>query len=99
MKFNSQTNQTGIQKGTGQFYLSPSKEQSTQALNKLVNTLWGVGSFRMEINNLGFPSNVDYLTPFPILLKSDQLPNWFDRNVQQLATDKNLLPNPYIAPK
>ena len=51
----------------------------------------------MEINNLGFPSNVDYLTPFPILLKSDQLPNWFDRNVQQLATDKNLLPNPYIA--
>ena len=74
-------------------------EQSTQALNKLVNTLWGVGSFRMEINNLGFPSNVDYLTPFPILLKSDQLPNWFDRNVQQLATDKNLLPNPYIAPK
>tara|TARA_R110002049_G_scaffold184908_1_gene353129 strand:- start:307 stop:1023 length:717 start_codon:yes stop_codon:yes gene_type:complete len=99
LKFNSQTNQTGIQKGTGQFYLSPSKEQSTQALNKLVNTLWGVGSFRMEINNLGFPPNVDYLTPFPILLKSDQLPNWFDRNVQQLATDKNLLPNPYIAPK
>tara|TARA_R110000751_G_scaffold114885_1_gene214241 strand:+ start:20 stop:616 length:597 start_codon:yes stop_codon:yes gene_type:complete len=92
LKFNDQSNQMGMQKGTGQFYLSPAKEQSIQAMNKLLNTLWRVGSFKMEINNLGLPldQDMDNITP---------LPTWFDRNVQQAATAKNLLPNPYIAPK
>ena len=45
-----------------------------------MNTLYSVGSFRMEIIN-----------------QTTTLPNTFDDGVQLLATNKKLLPNPYIA--
>ena len=93
LKFNTQTNQMGSQKGTGQFYLSPAKEQSQQALNKLLNTLYNVGSFRMEIKS-AFPTVTDEdKNIYP------QLPQFFSGVVQQYAQIANLLPNPYIAPK
>lgn len=93
LKFNTQTNQMGSQKGTGQFYLSPAKEQSQQALNKLLNTLYNVGSFRMEIKSA-----------FPTVTDEDKniypaLPQFFSGVAQQYAQKKNLAPNPYIAPK
>ena len=93
LKFNTQTNQMGSQKGTGQFYLSPAKEQSQQALNKLLNTLYNVGSFRMEIKS-AFPTVTDEdKNIYP------QLPQFFSGVAQQYAQKKNLAPNPYIAPK
>ena len=51
LKFNAQNLQKGRQKGTGQEYLNPAKSQSTAAMNKLKNTLYSVGSFKMEIVN------------------------------------------------
>jgi hypothetical protein len=51
LKFNTQNKQTGRQKGTGQEYLNPAKSQSTAAMNKLKNTLYSAGSFKMEIIN------------------------------------------------
>lgn len=93
LKFNTQTNQMGNQKGTGQFYLSPAKEQSQQALNKLLNTLYNVGSFRMEIKS-AFPTVTDEdKNVYP------SLPQFFSGVAQQYAQKKNLAPNPYIAPK
>ena len=93
LKFNTQTNQMGNQKGTGQFYLSPAKEQSQQALNKLLNTLYNVGSFRMEIKS-AFPTVTDEdKNVYPAL------PQFFSGVAQQYAQKKNLAPNPYIAPK
>ena len=93
LKFNTQTNQMGSQKGTGQFYLSPAKEQSQQALNKLLSTLYSMGSFRMEIKS-AFPTVTDEdRTIYP------QLPQSFSGIVQEYAQRKNLTPNPYIAPK
>ncbi len=38
--------------GTGDFYLNPSKEQSQQAVDKLIGTLYSEGSFLMQIKNL-----------------------------------------------
>ena len=49
-------------------------------MNKLMNTLYNIGSFKLEIVNQTSP-----------------LPNNFNANVQSLATNKNLLPNPYVA--
>ena len=80
LKFNAQNNQKGEQQGTGQNYLNPAESQSEAAMNKLMNTLYSVGSFRMEIIN-----------------QTTTLPNTFDDGVQLLATNKKLLPNPYIA--
>ena len=51
LKFNAQNDQKGRQKGTGQEYLNPAKSQSTAAMTKLKNTLYSVGSFKMEIVN------------------------------------------------
>jgi len=51
LKFNAQTNQKGEQKGTGQYFLEPSRAQSTQAMNKIINELFNVGSFKLEIKN------------------------------------------------
>tara|TARA_R110001599_G_scaffold83981_1_gene225566 strand:- start:354 stop:1037 length:684 start_codon:yes stop_codon:yes gene_type:complete len=87
LKFNAQTKQRGNQKGTGMYYLSPSKEQSKQAMNILVSTLWDVGSFKMEINDINITK--------PLMLKEFSLYERFER----LALSKNLLPNPYIGPK
>lgn len=47
-KFNKQI---GKQTGTGTQYLSPSREESQQAVDKLVSSLFSVGSFRMTIEN------------------------------------------------
>ena len=88
LKFNAQTNQRGNQKGTGMYYLSPSKEQSKQAMNILVSTLWNIGSFKMEINDIN-------ITKPLMLAKELSLYERFER----LALSKNLLPNPYIGPK
>ena len=55
LKFNAQNLQKGRQKGTGQEYLNPAKSQSTAAMNKLKNTLYSVGSFKMEIINATSP--------------------------------------------
>ena len=55
LKFNAQSNQKGEQKGTGQHYLEPSQAQSTQAMNKLLSTLFSVGSFKLEIKNQSTP--------------------------------------------
>tara|TARA_R110000782_G_scaffold218445_1_gene305849 strand:- start:1228 stop:4308 length:3081 start_codon:yes stop_codon:yes gene_type:complete len=51
LKFNDQNNQKGEQQGTGQNYLNPAESQSEAAMNKLMGTLYSVGSFRMEIVN------------------------------------------------
>jgi len=86
LKFNAQTNQRGNQKGTGMYYLSPSKEQSKQAMNRLVSTLWNIGSFKMEINDIDDlrTQNINYSS--------------YER-FERLALSKNLLPNPYTGPK
>ena len=97
LKFNAQSEQTGRQKGTGAFYLEPSKAQSQQAMNKILNELFNVGSFKMEIINQGDVEN------FGSEDLSDGVPRWsllpltFNEQVQSLATSKNLLPNPYKA--
>ena len=93
LKFNDQTNQRGNQKGTGMYYLSPSKEQSKQAMNKLVNTLWNIGSFKMEIIGKVLDPNEK------IELGEYYIQNAFNREVVLQAQKANLLPNPYIAPK
>ena len=62
LTFNNKDNQKGRQKGTGQFYLDPSKAQSTQAMNKLLSTLYKTGSFKLEIKNVtsSLPNRFDY---------------------------------------
>ena len=92
LKFNDQTNQRGNQKGTGMFYLSPSKEQSKQAVNRLVNTLWNVGSFKMEIIGKVYD-------PTDLETSENYVANKFNARVMLEAQKYNLLPNPYIAPK
>jgi len=77
-KFNTKTNQTGRQKGTGTNYLDPAKSESIQATNKILNELFSVGSFRMEIVNEGG-------------VASGSLPKTFNSSVQALAQSKNLL--------
>ena len=93
LKFNTQTNQMGSQKGTGQFYLSPAKEQSQQALNKLLSTLYSMGSFRMEIKSAYSTVTDKDKNIYP------RLPQFFNGIAQEYAQRKNLTPNPYIAPK
>ena len=82
LRFNDQKSQTGRQQGTGQFYLSPSKSQSFRAMDLILNKLYSAGSFKMIISNQGGggPSS---------------LPSSFTTEVQNLAVNKNLLPNPY----
>ena len=94
LKFNDQTSQSGTQKGTGQFYLSPSKEQSQQALNKLLNTLYTIGSFKMEVSGDKSVSNETNIS-----LIGTEVQNSFNRKVRRTAEQANLLPNPYIPPK
>ena len=103
LKFNDQTNQRGNQKGTGMFYVSPSKEQSKQAMNRLVNTLFSIGSFKMEIVGKVFDPN-ERTTKINALQSAlsnedDFVQNAFNERVKQKAQLANLLPNPYIAPK
>ena len=96
LKFNTQNNQTGRQKGTGQFYLEPAKSQSQQAMNKLINTLYSIGSFKMEIVNAGGAENFN--EPDGLGGEWNDLPSLFSSNsVQNAASAKNLLPNPYNA--
>ncbi len=97
LKFNQQTNQTGRQKGTGPFYLEPSKAQSTQAMNKILTELFNVGSFKMEIVNNGGVSNFNESKPVSGTTRWSELPLSFNNSVKAIATSKNLLPNPYKA--
>tara|TARA_R110000744_G_scaffold311024_1_gene418626 strand:+ start:26 stop:574 length:549 start_codon:yes stop_codon:yes gene_type:complete len=78
LKFNTTNKQIGRQKGTGKFYLDPAKAQSTQAVQKLLQTLYSVGSYKMEIVNYGGVS-------------STNLPKSFTGGVQAIAKSKNLI--------
>ena len=92
LKFNTQDNQKGRQKGTGQYYLDPAKAQSQQAMNKLINTLYSVGSFKMEIVNANNAANYNQITN----KRWSALPNDFSNaSVQNPIQSKNLSPNPY----
>ena len=90
LKFNTQNNQRGRQKGTGQNYLEPSKAQSQQAMNKILDKLYSAGSFELLIVNQGGATNFDNPNP-----EWSELPKTFDTNVQNIGASKNLLPNPY----
>tara|TARA_R110000782_G_scaffold268189_1_gene364317 strand:+ start:36 stop:3347 length:3312 start_codon:yes stop_codon:yes gene_type:complete len=78
-KFNTQSNQKGRQKGTGDEYLNPSKEQSIDAFIKLLNTLYPEGSFKMDIINLNNATN------------PNSLPSSFNSIVKNAARSRNLL--------
>ena len=84
MRFNDQANQTGKQQGTGQRYMHPSISQSYQALDLLLDKLFSVGSFKMDIVNQGGGS-------------SSSLQSSFNANVRAVATSNNLLPTPYTS--
>ena len=84
MRFNDQANQTGKQQGTGQRYMHPSISQSYQALDLLLDKLFSVGSFKMDIVNQGGGS-------------SSSLQSSFNANVRAIATSNNLLPTPYTS--
>ena len=83
LKFNDRGNQVGRQQGTGQNYLEPAKAQSQLAVNKILDKLYSVGSFKFDIVNQGGGG-------------PDSLPPLFSQEVQNLAINKNLLPNPYV---
>lgn len=97
-KFNDQNNQKGKQKGTGQRYLQPAKDQSIAAMSKLVSTLYSAGSFKMEIVNANGAANFSTPSPIDGVSQWSALPRDFSNsNVQSAARAKNLLPNPYNA--
>ena len=82
MKFNNYGNQKGKQQGTGQKYMRPALTQSYQALDLLLDKLYPLGSFKMDIVNKGG-------------VQSSNLPSSWNTQVKAIATAKNLLPNPY----
>jgi len=81
IKFNDADNQKGRQKGTGKFYLDPSKSQSNQAVGLLINKLYAEGSFKMKIMNQGGGN-------------SESLPKTFNAEVRKISKSVKLLPNP-----
>ena len=83
LKFNAQNNQKGEQKGTGQYYLNPSKSQSTQAMNKILTELYRVGSFKLEIINVQSPLPNQFNGTVQSLAKTN---------------NRGLLPNAYVKP-
>ena len=74
-KFNTKANQKGRQQGTGDSYLDPAKFQSQQAVDKLLGTLYSVGSFRATIENV--------FDPLPT--------SFDDPRVQQIIKEKQLI--------
>ena len=70
--------QTGKQKGTGKKYLSNALAESYKAMDKIVATLYSVGSYRMEIVNYGGAAN-------------GNLPSSFNDTVKSIARSKNLI--------
>ncbi len=97
LKFNAQNNQKGRQKGTGQAYLNPALNQSEAAMNKLMNTLYSIGSFKMEIINNGGVDNFSESQKSNKTTIWSELPRSFDSSVQSVARNRKLLPNPYVA--
>tara|TARA_B110000285_G_scaffold230295_1_gene296641 strand:- start:4111 stop:7764 length:3654 start_codon:yes stop_codon:yes gene_type:complete len=77
-KFNIKGNQKGRQKGTGTEYLTPAREQSIQAVTKLVGTLYSLGSYKMEIKNLGGGG-------------VNTLPKTYNATVKTAAKSRNLI--------
>tara|TARA_R110000764_G_scaffold178254_1_gene264412 strand:- start:429 stop:3707 length:3279 start_codon:yes stop_codon:yes gene_type:complete len=77
-KFNVKGDQKGRQIGTGTEYLNPAKSESIQAVSKLLGTLYSIGSFKMEIKNLG---GGDVST----------LPKTYDAQVKAAAKSKKLI--------
>ena len=82
MRFNNYGNQKGKQQGTGQKYMYPALQQSYQALDLLLDKLYSLGSFKMDIVNQGG-------------VQSSNLPSSYNTQVKAIATANNLLPNPY----
>ena len=85
--FNETDNQKGRQKGTGKIYTGsnykpfPVCQQSRQALDKIVNALYSLGSFKMEIVNQGG-------------VKDGSLTSqWTNPDVQSTFKNKGLIPN------
>tara|TARA_R110002167_G_scaffold27216_1_gene92777 strand:- start:863 stop:4030 length:3168 start_codon:yes stop_codon:yes gene_type:complete len=70
--------QTGSQKGTGTKYKNPSLAESIQAMAKLNQTLYSVGSYRMEVKNLGDVAN-------------GSLPKTFDASVASVFQNAGLM--------
>lgn len=85
--FNETDNQKGRQKGTGKIYTGsnykpfPVCQQSRQALDKIVNTLYSLGSFKMEIVNQGGVKD------------GSLVGQWTNPNVQSIFRSKGLIPN------
>lgn len=85
--FNETDNQKGRQKGTGKIYTGSSTKpypvvtQSRQAVDKIINTLYSLGSFKMTIENNGGI----IVTALPT--------NFSDPSVQSIFKSKGLIPN------
>ena len=62
--------------------MRPALTQSYQALDLLLDKLYPLGSFKMDIVNKGG-------------VQSSNLPSSWNTQVKAIATAKNLLPNPY----
>ena len=80
LRFNvsSAPNQTGRQKGTGKSYLNNALAESYKAMDKIVATLYNVGSYRMEIVNYNGAAN-------------GNLPSSFNDSVKAIARSKKLI--------
>ena len=96
IQFNTSADQRGRQKGTGKSYVGGSTKpwpvvtQSYNALKKILDKLWTVGSFKMEIVNNGGAKNFNTNDNG----KWTELPNNFlDPNVQKVFKAKKLIPN------
>jgi len=70
LKFNTSGDQKGRQQGTGKKYLNPAKAESYKALDKLLATLYSVGSYKMQIVNQGGVSSTSLPTTFNESVKS-----------------------------
>tara|TARA_R110001606_G_scaffold184404_1_gene331273 strand:+ start:262 stop:546 length:285 start_codon:yes stop_codon:yes gene_type:complete len=70
LKFNTSGNQKGRQQGTGKKYLNPAKAESYKAIDKLLSTLYSVGSYKMQIVNQGGVSSTSLPTTFNESVKS-----------------------------
>ena len=73
-----QYHQTGRQKGTGKSYLNNALAESYKAMDKIVATLYNVGSYRMEIVNYNGAAN-------------GNLPSSFNDSVKAIARSKKLI--------
>ena len=62
-----------------------------------MNTLYSIGSFKMEIINNGGVDNFSESQKSNKTTIWSELPRSFDSSVQSVARNRKLLPNPYVA--